>query len=159
MERTFQETNERNPKELLKEALRRANKKEKQEYEEISKRQNAIWERVLAIFKEYEELNEESQRNKCPESTPTPDSKRVVAMSTEEFNQWMEQTRRECRESSAWSSKSFSIMSKQMTLIKELIELSSELLGLEREEKWLLLSVALRSQPNLLRYIEGGNTK
>jgi len=108
---------------------------------------------------EYEELSEESERNKCPESTPVPDGKSVVAMSMPDFNEWIEHTRRELHESSVWSRKNFSIMTKQMALIKELLELSTERLNLEREEKWLLLSIVLRSQPNLLRYIEGGNTK
>lgn len=159
MKKAIQETNEKNPKELLKEAVRRANKKEKQEYEQISNRRTAITERVRAILNEYEELSEESERNKCPESTPIPDGKRIVAMPMEEFNKWVENAKRELHESSVWSRKTFSIMTKQMALIKELLELSTERLSLERKEKWLLLSVALRSQPNLLKYIENGDKR
>jgi hypothetical protein len=30
-----------------------------------------------------------------------------------------------------------------------------ELLSLEEKEKWLLISIVLRSQPNLLNYLQG----
>ncbi len=159
MQKTFQETDERKPRELLKEVLRRANSKEKQEYEQISDRQIAIAKRVLAILEEYEELDAESERNKRPESTPVPDGKRVAAMSSGEFNEWIEQTRKESNESSAWRSKIMKIITEQVALIKETQDLLIEFCGLETDEKWLLLSIALRSQPNLMRYIESGNPK
>jgi hypothetical protein len=80
-------------------------------------------------------------------------------MSSGEFNEWIEQTRKESNESSAWSSKTLKIITEQVVLIKETVDLLIEFWGLETDEKWLLLSVALRSQPNLMRYIESGNTK
>lgn len=142
-----------NYEELLKEALGRAKKEEKLKYEKISDRQVANAKRIIAILDEYEELCEKSERNKCPESTPAEDSKRVAAMSSAEFNEWIERTRKESHESFVWSSKTLSIMKDQIVLVKELMELGIELWRLETEEKWLLLSIALRSQPNLLKYL------
>jgi len=41
-----------------------------------------------------------------------------------------------------------------MELIEENIGIIFEMFVLEKNEKWLLLSIALRSQPNLLKYLQ-----
>jgi len=159
MKNGFHETSEETREKMLKEALRRANKKEREEHEQISNKKTAIIERIVALIEEYKELSEKSEKDKCPEDTAPQNKKPANEMSAEEFNEWMAQSRKESRESFEWSSRTLDVLKKQMVLIRELMELSVELCVLEREEKWLLLSVALRSQPNLLRFIEGGNAK
>lgn len=159
MEKTFQETNEKNPRELLKEVLKRANKKEKQEHEQVSNRQVAIVKRIIALFKEYTELSERNERNKCPENTSKQDSKRVREMSNEEYSKWIEKSNQYYDEYFAWSCKSLSIMTEQVGIVSEIMDLIFELCALENKEKCLLLSIVLRSQPSLMRYIESGNTK
>jgi len=160
MKNRFQEIDEKTQQELLKEVLRRANKREKQEHEQLGNRKTAIIERIVVLIAEYKELSEDSEKGKCPEGTAAQNKKPANEMSTEEFTEWMAQSRKESRESFEWSSRTLDVLKKQMVLIRELMELSVELCVLEREEKWLLPSVALRSQPNLLRFIEGGgNTR
>jgi phage-related minor tail protein len=77
-------------------------------------------------------------------------------MSNEEFNEWTKQNSKNFDEHFAWTSKTLKIMTQQMKIINEIMELMTELCTLETEEKWLLLSIALRSQPNLLKYLEMG---
>ena len=49
---------------LLKEVLGRANKLEKQEYEKINKRQSTIAVKDIALIKKWNELTEQSKRNR-----------------------------------------------------------------------------------------------
>jgi hypothetical protein len=41
-----------------------------------------------------------------------------------------------------------------VNITREILESVIELWNLTEEEKWLLLSIALRSQPNLLKYLQ-----
>jgi hypothetical protein len=148
MKSRFQEIDDKTRKELLKEVLRRANKKEKQEYTAISDRQTAINQRL-----------EESKRNKFPEKNSKNDGKRASEMSAEEFNEWMDRSSKYFDDSFAWSCKCIQNNTERIKLVEEFLKLLIELWTLEANEKWLLISIALRSQPNLMRFIEGGNAK
>ena len=173
MKSKFQETDEKSPRELLKEVLRRANKKEKQEYQAIIDRQTAINQRLEEIISEEEDIDEKDEMNEFPESktahsSPSKTHEEIMRMSSGELHEWCEQTCREADESIAeskrwreefaeWSTKRNKYLLRRMDLIKESITLSTEYLSLEYREKWLLLSIALRSQPNLMRYIKGSD--
>jgi DNA anti-recombination protein RmuC len=156
-------------KELLKEALKRANKKEKQEYNEINDKQNAIIERKQKIRSEFEKLSERNLNNEYPRTADTKytlkSPEELIRMTSEESRLWSEQIDREIEENrrktkdwtekfDKWLAENSAINSRQMELIDESIEIILKMLALERKEKWLLLSIALRSQPNLLKYLQ-----
>lgn len=156
MEDEEQENFEKNM-ELLKETLRRANKEERQKQKQISNRLTVIAERMTILLKEFEELIESSRRNKCPENTANQDNKQASEMSNEEFNKWIKQSNKYFERYFAWSSHSLETNTEKIRIVKEFIELITQFCIVETEEKWLLLSIALRSQPNLLKYLETSN--
>ena len=145
---------EKNKTELIREALRRAKRNEREEYEEIIKSQVALGERIFAIWKEHKELCESSERNKCPENPEANQTKRASEMSNAEFSESMKQFNEYISAYFAWSNESIRTATKQTALVNEIIELITELCTSEAKEKWLLLSIALRSQPNLLKYLQ-----
>ena len=78
---------------------------------------------------------------------------------------WSEQVDREigenrrksedwCEKFDKWLAENSAINSRQWELIEENIGIIFEMFVLEKKEKWLLLSIALRSQPNLLKYLQ-----
>ena len=156
-------------RELLKEVLRRANKKERQEYNEISDRHDAIIDRMQEIQSELEQLSARNSKNEYPKTVDTKytlkSTEELMRMTSEESRLWSEKTDREIKENrrksedwnekfDKWNAENSAINSRQMELIKENIGLIFEMLVRERKEKWLLLSIALRSQPNLLKYLQ-----
>jgi len=168
MEEEKQDNSEKH-RELLKEVLKRANKNERQEYDEISDRQDTIIERIQEIFAEQEQLSERSRKNEYPKTVNTEyslkSSEELMKMTSEETRLWSEQVDREIEENKRkredwngrfdkWLAESSATISRQIELTKETIKLMTKLLALENKEKWLLLSIALRSQPNLLKYLQ-----
>jgi len=156
-------------KELLKEVLRRANKKERQEYDEISDRHDAIIDGIHEIYSEQEQLSERNSKNEYPKTVDTEytlkSPEELMRMNSEETRLWSEQVDREIEENKLkredwnekfdkWLAESSATILRQIELTKEKIGLISEMLALEKKEKWLLLSIALRSQPNLLKYLQ-----
>ena len=133
---------------LLKEALRRANKLEKQEYENITERQKEIAVNDVALLKKWKELCERDERNRCQnEAAESKNHKPVTEMSMDEFDQYMAANRK-------YFSESISFCTETTTITRELFESVIKLWNLTDEEKWLLLSITLRSQPNLLKYVK-----
>ncbi len=168
MEEEKQDNSEKH-RELLKEVLRRANKTEKQEYDEISDRQDTIIDRIQEIYAEQEQLSERSSKNEYPKTADTKYTRKspeeLMRMTSEETRLWSEQVDREIEENKRkredwdekfdkWLAESLATIKRQIELTKEKIRLMTELLILENKEKWLLLSIALRSQPNLLKYLQ-----
>ena len=129
---------------ILREALGRANKLEKQEYENITARQKAIGENDVALLKRWKELCEQDERKGSRESK---NRKPVAEMSMEEFDQYIAENRK-------YFSESISFCTETTTITRELLESVIELWNLTEQEKWLLLSITLRSQPNLLKYLK-----
>lgn len=167
MENEKQENhNEKSRKELLREVVRRARKEEKQQYLTIVHRQCAIAERMLEIKKEIEILQERSKPNRYPEINQVHIiDKPYDEMSRGEFEEFI-QNKRFIEENNNWRARlnlwnieDNMIFQKKMKLIDESLELKEEFYTLEDKEKWLLLSIALRSQPNLLKYLEMGDRK
>ena len=146
-------TNQENNK-LLKEVLRRANKEEKQEYENIGNRQLALAERFLDIMKKWDEIVETEKTNESPKDT-TLNDKSASEMSMEEFRDYIRRWGKYSTEYFTWSNRCLSANTEQIKIIGEIMKLLIELRSLEDKEKWLLLSIAIRSQPNLLNYIQG----
>lgn len=156
-------------KELVKEVLKRANKKERQEYSEISDKQNAIMDRMQKMQSEQENLSERNRKNEYPKTVDTKytlkSPEELTSMTSEESRLWGEQVDREIKENrrktedwtekfDKWLAENTAINSKQWELIEENIGMIFEMFVLEKKEKWLLLSIALRSQPNLLKYLQ-----
>ena len=72
----------------------------------------------------------------------------------EEFDQYMAANNKYFKDSFDWFSESISINTERMKLTREILESVIELWNLSYDEEWLLLSIALRSQPNLLKYLK-----
>jgi len=157
-------------RELLRNVLRRTNKEERQKYDSIVERQNAIAERMQEIGLEIDVLSERDKLNKFPEKeftyfhAPDKTHDEIMGMSSGELHEWCEQIKRESSEYNAgckrynegfdvWFAKTTVISNEKMKLIDESVTLKKEFDSLEDKEKWLLLSIALRSQPNLLKYV------
>jgi hypothetical protein len=140
---------------LLKEALERANKLEKQEHEKINKRQSAIAVNDVALVKKWDELIERNKRNECPKETAeSRNQKPASEMSMEEFNQYIAANRKYSKDSFDWFSENIALCTEMIQITREILESVIELWNLTKEEKWLLLSIVLRSQPNLLKYLK-----
>lgn len=152
LEKTNQETEKRNPLELVKEAISRANKKEKKEWISNFERREKIGKRMLEIDSELERLEQMDKENKMPERRYLKENE-IYTMSKEEIESYNEMLEEHNKEFSLWSEKSHSINSEIMKLNKERIGLMGDFFNLEFEEKWILLSIVLRSQPSLMKYI------
>ncbi len=138
---------------LLKEVLTRANKKEKQEYENILKKQIVLGERFDTILKEWQTIRDK-QNHKYGPQEPKKSQKSTEEMSTDEFMREMKEHNKYFHDSLEWNTEQIATNNRQIEKISQLIELTTEFISLESEVKWLLLSIALRTQPNLLRYIK-----
>jgi len=138
---------------LLKDVLGRANKQEKQEHQEIRDKKIAVVKRLTAAQSDYDGLIERCKRNEYPKNGTNTSNKPVTQMSNEEFNEYMRQSNKHFEEHFAWSSESISIMTEQVDIVKVVMESIIELSNLGTDEKWLLLSIALR-QPTLLNYLK-----
>ena len=148
MNKNFESRNE-----LLREVLKRANKQEKEEHEEIRKKQISVVKRLETAQADYDELIEQSKRNEYPKESTKANEKPVSQMSNEEFKEYMRLSNKHTEEHFAWTSESFSIMTKQLEIVRQVIESIIELSNLGTDEKWLLLSIALRSQPTLMKFM------
>lgn len=147
-------TNQENNNKLLKEVLNRANKEEKQAHEIMSSKQLTLIESFLALNKKWDKIIEREKANESPKN-PTLNDKPVSEMSNGEFSDYVRRWSKYSDEYFTWSNKRLSANTEQIELINEIVKFLIEFYILETEEKWLLLSIAIRSQPNLLNYIQG----
>lgn len=139
---------------LLKEVLARANKQEKQDYEKIKDKKSAVAKLVIELQTKLHELVERDRRNEYPKDSAYKCNKSVVEMTMDEFNEYMKHTSSHSEEHFKWVSESISIVTQYAEMMSEFLDLEIELKNLSYEEKWLLLSIALKSQPNLLKYLK-----
>jgi hypothetical protein len=139
---------------LLKEVLARANKQEKQDYEKIKDKKNAAYKLVTESRTKLHELAERDRRNEYPKDTAYKCNKSVAEMTMDEFNEYMKHTSSHSEEHFKWTRESISIMTRHAEIMSEFLNSAIELSNLSYEEKWLLLSIALKSQPNLLKYLK-----
>jgi len=145
--------NQENYKKLLKEVLNRANKGEKQAYEILSSKQIALIDSFSALHREWAKIIESKKTDECPKD-PTLHDKPVTEMSNTEFSERMRCWNKYVAEFFTWSNRCLSANTEQIGIIGDLGKLLFELYVLETEEKWLMLSIAIRSQPSLLYYMD-----
>jgi hypothetical protein len=161
MDKKPENLDEKNQRTILKEVVRRASKEENQQHIAIVERQCAIVERLDEIKKEVEFLQEKRKQNKYPEFNRVHiTDKPYSEMSRAEFEEFIQQCKRFNEEAENWRAKHGSwsieddtIFQKKLKLIDESFELKEEFYALKEKEKWLMLSIVLRSQPNLLKYL------
>jgi hypothetical protein len=137
----------------LKEILSRANKEEKQAYNTLSSKQLAVIDSVSDLIRAFGRINDTKNLDLCPKD-PTSGDKTVTEMSNAEFSDYVRRWNNYLVEYFKWSSRNISTTTEQIALIGDLIGVLINLISNEAEEKWLLLSIAIRSQPNLLTYIQ-----
>lgn len=139
---------------LLRDVLKKANKQEKQEYENSRNKQRALAERYLDIVKTWSEIAEAEKADECPKDT-TENDKPASEMSMGEFREYMRSWGGHMDDYFKWSSRCLKANNEQLRIIGEIMKIMIELRALEEKEKWLLISIVLRSQPNLLNYMQG----
>ena len=76
-------------------------------------------------------------------------------MSAGEFHEYIKRCNKHTIEYFEWSNRCLKASSEQLKIIGEIMKIMIELRSLEEKEKWLLISIVLRSQPNLLNYLQG----
>ena len=139
---------------LLKEVLARANKEEKIEHGKIAKKRSVLVKLVSELLLKWHDLFERDKRNEYPKDTGYECNKSVVEMTTDEFDEYMEQTTRQREGFFKWANENIANATEGVDLLHKLLESEVELKNLCYDEKWLLLSIALKSHPSLLKYLE-----
>jgi hypothetical protein len=139
---------------LLKEVLVRATKEEKLEHEKIMKKRNVLSKLAIELQSKWHELLEREKRNEYPKDIAYKQNKSIVEMTMDEFNEFMTQTNSQFEGHFKWANENIAIVTECVEVLQKLLESQIELKNACYEEKWLLLSIALKSQPSLLKYLE-----
>jgi hypothetical protein len=139
---------------LLKEVLTRANKQEKQDYEKIRVKKSAASKLVSELRTNLLELAERQRSNEYPKDSEYNNNKSVVEMTMDEFNDYMKHSSSHFEERFKWANERVAIITEQTEILTKFLGSEIELNNLGYEEKWLLVSVALRSQPSLMKYLK-----
>jgi hypothetical protein len=122
------------------------------------------------IMHEQEVLSERVKLNRLPERPSTnyhaPDKSHneITGMSNGDSYEWTQQVIKETQEYNrntkkyneeleVYNAKITVIMNERMKLNEEAVALKIEFDGLQEKEKWLLLAIVIKSQPNLLNYM------
>lgn len=129
---------------LLKEVLARANKQEKQDYEKIKDKKSAVSKLVIELQTKLHELAERDRRNEYPKDTAYKCNKSVAEMTMDEFNEYIKHTSNHSQEQFKWAKESISIITQFAEIMSKFLDSEIELKNLSIEEKWLLLSIALK---------------
>jgi hypothetical protein len=145
--------NQTNNKKILKEILSRAKKEEKQAYNILSNKQLAVFDSFSELVRVYSKISDTRDMDLCPKD-PILGDKPVTEMSIPEFSDYMSRWNNYLIEYFKWSGRNISATNEQIAVIGDFIKELMNLINYEAEEKWLLLSIAIRSQPNLLNYIQ-----
>lgn len=139
---------------LLKEILARANKEEKLEHEKIMQKRGSLIKLATDLQSKWHELLEREKRNEYPKSSGYKQNKSVVEMNTIEFDEYMTQTSIQSEGHFKWVNESIAIVTEFVEVLQKRLEAEIELRTACYDEKWLLLSIAVRSQPSPLKYLE-----
>ena len=129
---------------LLKEVLARANKQEKQDYEKIKDKKSAVSKLVIELQTKLYELAERDRRNEYPKTSAYKRNKSVAEMTMDEFNEYMKHTSSYSEEHLKWVGERISIITQFAETMSEFLDSEVELKNLSYEEKWLLLSIAMK---------------
>lgn len=155
---------------LVKEALKRGSAEEKQRYSQIQQRKTVILQRLEAIASAQEALNLRDNQNALPQK---PGSNRAPDKSGKTLGLPGQNTTRNRKEEAdfddkrrqytlalqAYRTQNSVAMSERLKLMGEYLALQSEYAGLEEDEKWLLLSMAIKNQSSLMGFMMGGDGK
>jgi Skp family chaperone for outer membrane proteins len=136
---------------LLKEALNRANQQEKQQYTDILHQKQALSAKLQDLSAAHTALNEKDQRNVPPEKPSIDPQVGGRQNKTADYNA---KTKRYREELKAYNAQNTAILQERINLIAETLQAKASLDALGEKEKWLLLTMALRSQTNLLNFIQ-----
>jgi hypothetical protein len=115
---------------------------------------SAVSKLVIELQTKLKELTERDRRNEYPKDSAYKCNKSVAEMTMDEFNEYMKHTSSHSEEHFKWASESIAIITQHAEIMSEFLDSEIELNNLSYEEKWLLLSIALKSQPNLLKYLK-----
>ncbi len=139
---------------LIKEALTKAKPEEKRQYERVLQQKAELTQRIQEIGLAQEALNEKDRDNVLPEK-PSTDSqvwnKQTKIAQDAKNKRYREELR-------AYNAQNTAILNERIKLINEFLEAKATLDALEEKEKWLLLTMAIRSQPNLLNFMQSPDT-
>ncbi|MCW4030195.1 MAG: hypothetical protein NWE92_11185 [Candidatus Bathyarchaeota archaeon] len=135
---------------LIKEALTKANPEEKRQYDKILQRKAEQTQRMQEIGIAQEALNEKDKNNVLPEK-PSADPQ-VWSKLSKTVQEAKNKLYRE--ELKTYNTQNTDILNERIKLINKFLETKSALDTLEEKEKWLLLTMAIRNQPNLLNFIQ-----
>jgi hypothetical protein len=139
---------------LIKEALTKAKPEEKRQYERILQQKVELTQRIQEIGLVQEALNKKDRDNVLPEK-PSTDPQVWSKQSKTAQDAKNERYREELR---AYNAQNTAILNERIKLINDFLEAKATLDALEEKEKWLLLTMAIRSQPNLLNFMQSPDT-
>lgn len=135
---------------LIKQALSKANPEEKRQYEKILQQKAEQTQRMQEIGIAQEALNEKDRNNvepQNPRANPLVWSKQSKTAQEAKNKKYRDELK-------AYNVQNIAILNERIKLIKEFLEAKAALDVLEEKEKWLLLTMALRNQPNLLNFMQ-----
>jgi hypothetical protein len=142
---------------LLKEVLLKAKPDEKQQYEKILQRKNEISQKMQQISSAQETLNEKDKHNVLPEKPSSTSGANLPVWSRQAIKDaadFSAKVKRYSEALEAYHAENAVILKMRMERMQEFLALKAERDGLEEKEKWLLLTIAIRSQPNLLNFMQ-----
>jgi hypothetical protein len=117
------------------------------------------------VLSEREKLNVRPERPSTTYNAPEKSHNEITGMSSRDLHEWTQNVIKETEEYNrnskryneeleVYGAKSIVIIRERMKLMREFLDLKIELDDIEEKEKWLLITIALRSQPNLLNYLQ-----
>jgi hypothetical protein len=140
---------------LIKEALKRANTEEKQQYNRLQQQKAELSQKIATIYGAQEALNQRDQQNISPEKPKIVEYKSMGRQSKESVENIAKKRYQEALR--AYGAENAAVLAERLRLMAEFLALKAELDGVGEAEKWLLLSAAIRNQSSLLGFM--GNDK
>jgi hypothetical protein len=149
---------------LVKEALKRGSGEERQRYSQLQQRKNAVFQRLAELAAAQITLNSRDTENVLPpkpSSSIAPDktpkilglSRRAPTGNRREETDFDAKRQQYAEALKAYRAQDSTVLSERLKLMGELLALQSEYAALEEEEKWLVLSMAIKNQSSLLGYM------
>jgi hypothetical protein len=150
---------------LVKEALKRGSGEERQRYSQLQQRKTTIFQRLAELAAAQLALNLRDAQNILP---PKPSSGKALDKPSKTLGlPHPDPTRSRRTETDldakrqqytmaikAYYDQDSAVLSERLKLMGEILALQSEYAALEEDEKWLLLSMAIKNQSSLLGYMQ-----
>lgn len=156
---------------LVKEALKRGSGEERQRYNQVQQRKTEVFQRLQELAAAQMALNLRDTQNVLP---PKPSSGKAPDKTAKSLGlPHHDPPTRSRREEAdydakrqqytlalkAYQTQDSTVLSERLKLMAEYLALQSEYASLEEEEKWLLLSMAIKNQSSLMGYMLGDDKK